>query len=67
MCPDGIGRAGFERASVAGTLWATDDGSAGFKGNVVELMEHWTPSPPPDLVHAIGPIPMMRAVAGLTR
>ncbi len=49
------------------TLWATDDGSAGFKGNVVELMRAWNPARPPDLVHAIGPIPMMRAVAALTR
>lgn len=57
-----------ELAAAAGqTLWATDDGSAGFKGNVVELMVDWKPSTPPDLVHAIGPIPMMRAVADLTR
>jgi ferredoxin/flavodoxin---NADP+ reductase len=49
------------------TLWATDDGSAGFHGNVVERMRAWTPARPVDLVHAIGPIPMMRAVAALTR
>lgn len=49
------------------TLWATDDGSVGFHGNVVELMQAWKPATPPGLIHAIGPIPMMRAVASLTR
>ena len=48
-------------------LWATDDGSAGLQGNVVEQMKAWTPARPVDMVHAIGPIPMMRAVAALTR
>jgi len=50
-------------------VWATDDGSTGFYGNVVELMRWWRASQPsaPDAVHVIGPIPMMRAAAGLTR
>ena len=50
-------------------LWATDDGSGGFHGNVVQLMQSWVASQPsmPDLVHVIGPIPMMRAAAELTR
>ena len=50
-------------------LWATDDGSSGFAGNVVDLMRQWRASgaPAPDLVHVIGPIPMMSAAAGLTR
>jgi ferredoxin--NADP+ reductase len=50
-------------------LWATDDGSAGFHGNVVEFMRSWRAarSAPPAVVHVIGPIPMMRAAAHLTR
>jgi NAD(P)H-flavin reductase len=50
-------------------LWATDDGSAGFHGNVVELMRAWRAarSALPATVHVIGPIPMMRAAANLTR
>ena len=50
-------------------LWATDDGSGLFHGNVVELMRQWLKErgTPPDLVHVIGPIPMMRAAAALTR
>ncbi|MCX6621523.1 MAG: sulfide/dihydroorotate dehydrogenase-like FAD/NAD-binding protein [Acidobacteria bacterium] len=55
------------KGSTDETLWATDDGSAGFRGNVVELMRAWTPARPVNVVHAIGPIPMMRAVAALTR
>jgi ferredoxin--NADP+ reductase len=50
-------------------IWCTDDGSVGFHGNVVQLMQHWVAhqSAPPNLVHVIGPIPMMRAAADLTR
>jgi ferredoxin/flavodoxin---NADP+ reductase len=50
-------------------LWATDDGSGGFHGNVVQCMESWTTSQTalPSIVHVIGPIPMMRAAAELTR
>ncbi|MCS7316100.1 MAG: sulfide/dihydroorotate dehydrogenase-like FAD/NAD-binding protein, partial [Bryobacterales bacterium] len=50
-------------------LWATDDGSFGFRGTVVDLMRHWRQSHPEPLgaVHVIGPIPMMRAAAELTR
>ena len=50
-------------------LWATDDGSFGFHGNVVQLMEHWrgAAGEAPAAVHIIGPIPMMRAAAELTR
>ena len=50
-------------------LWATDDGSTGFHGNVVQFMAAWRAGRPalPDLVHVIGPIPMMRAAANLTR
>jgi ferredoxin--NADP+ reductase len=50
-------------------LWATDDGSFGFHGNVVQLLRYWKgrTGQKPDLVHVIGPIPMMRATADLTR
>jgi glutamate synthase (NADPH) small chain len=49
--------------------WATDDGSGSFHGNVVDLMRAWKQKAgvQPALVHVIGPIPMMRAVANLTR
>jgi ferredoxin--NADP+ reductase len=50
-------------------VWATDDGSTGFHGNVVELMRSWRSkqASAPAIVHVIGPIPMMRAAANLTR
>jgi glutamate synthase (NADPH) small chain len=49
--------------------WATDDGSFGFHGNVVQLMRHWKEQNEanPDEVHVIGPIPMMKATADATR
>jgi ferredoxin--NADP+ reductase len=49
--------------------WATDDGSGAFHGNAVQLMELWRQENGrvPDAVHVIGPIPMMRAAAELTR
>jgi glutamate synthase (NADPH/NADH) small chain len=49
--------------------WATDDGSAGLHGTVVDLMRTWktAQSPPLGAAHVIGPIPMMRAAAALTR
>jgi ferredoxin/flavodoxin---NADP+ reductase len=46
--------------------WSTDDGSSGFHGNVVQLLKSLLDSGP-DLVHVIGPIPMMKAAAELTR
>ena len=57
------------RAAAHETFWATDDGSGAFHGNVVELMRWWRTSTGrvPDMVHVIGPIPMMRAAAELTR
>jgi ferredoxin--NADP+ reductase len=50
-------------------LWSTDDGSAGFHGTVVGLMRAWKAQSgsPPGAAHVIGPIPMMRAAAQLTR
>jgi glutamate synthase (NADPH/NADH) small chain len=49
-------------------LWATDDGSGGLHGTVVDLMRAWRASNPDALgaAHVIGPIPMMRAAAALT-
>jgi glutamate synthase (NADPH) small chain len=50
--------------------WATDDGSAGFRGTVVDLMRHWSErhaAQPPSFAHVIGPIPLMRAASELTR
>jgi glutamate synthase (NADPH/NADH) small chain len=49
--------------------WATDDGTFGFHGNVVQLMRDWKSrnGTQPDMIHVIGPIPMMRATADLTR
>jgi ferredoxin--NADP+ reductase len=49
--------------------WATDDGSGAFHGNVVQLMRAWKEQNGnmPGAAHVIGPIPMMRAAAALTR
>ncbi|HXW15082.1 MAG TPA: NADPH-dependent glutamate synthase [Terriglobia bacterium] len=49
--------------------WATDDGSAGMKGTVVDLMRAWkaAQTAPVGAAHVIGPIPMMRFAAALTR
>jgi ferredoxin--NADP+ reductase len=56
-------------AAVSHARWATDDGSHGFHGNVVELMQDWIGSQasPPALVHVVGPIGMMQAAASVTR
>lgn len=50
-------------------IWATDDGSFGFSGNVVQLLQETVKSSgvKPDLSHVIGPIPMMRAAAAATK
>ncbi len=49
--------------------WATDDGSEGFHGTVVDLMRYWRTRSHliPKFVHVIGPIPLMRFAAALTR
>ncbi len=49
--------------------WATEDGSVGFPGNVVELMRFWKwdRAAHVDAVFSIGPVPMMKAVADLTK
>jgi len=50
-------------------IWATDDGSFGFAGNVVQLLQETVKASgvKPDLSHVIGPIPMMRAAAKATK
>lgn len=52
----------------AGVLhWATDDGSHGFRGNVVQLLQALAGPGRFDEGHVIGPIPMMQAAAEATR
>jgi len=45
----------------------TDDGSYGRKGFVTEALKERLESAKRDLVYAVGPIPMMKAVAGVTK
>ncbi|NLE64388.1 MAG: sulfide/dihydroorotate dehydrogenase-like FAD/NAD-binding protein [Elusimicrobia bacterium] len=44
----------------------SDDGSCGRQGFVTEALKELLVKTPPDLVYAVGPVPMMRAVAGVT-
>ena len=57
------------RSAADEVLWATDDGSEGLHGTVVDLMRAWRAgnSCPLGAAHVIGPIPMMRAAAEVTR
>jgi NAD(P)H-flavin reductase len=57
------------RATVDEVRWATDDGSAGMKGTVVDLMRAWKAEQTETVgaAHVIGPIPMMRFSSALTR
>jgi glutamate synthase (NADPH/NADH) small chain len=57
------------RKVVDEAIWSTDDGSAGFHGTVVDLMRYWKArqTEPLGAAHVIGPIPMMRAAAAVTR
>jgi ferredoxin--NADP+ reductase len=45
----------------------SDDGSTGRKGFVTDALQEIMASDKPDLVVAIGPVPMMKAVSNLTR
>jgi ferredoxin/flavodoxin---NADP+ reductase len=56
-------------SSASEVVWATEDGSAGLHGNVVELMQTWIRSQdlPPALAYLVGPVAMMRAAAEVTR
>jgi ferredoxin--NADP+ reductase len=47
--------------------WATDDGSFGFDGNVVQLLRSLAGPGTFEEGHVIGPIPMMKAAADATR
>jgi ferredoxin--NADP+ reductase len=47
--------------------WATDDGTYGFHGNVLQLMQARYQPGAFHIGHVIGPIPMMKAVAAATR
>ena len=57
------------RSSVDEVHWATDDGSHGFHGNVVQMMRAWRRQNPNGVAaaHVIGPIPMMRFASELTK
>lgn len=56
------------RSSCDKLLVATDDGSSGRKGFVTDVLKELLGAGTQvDLVYAIGPVPMMRAVAGLTK
>jgi len=57
-----------ELTEAAGKVhWATDDGSFGFHGNVVELLKRTAGPGQFDEGHIIGPIPMMQAGSEATR
>ena len=45
----------------------TDDGSYGRKGFVTDAAKEILAAEKVDIVYAVGPVPMMRAVANLTR
>jgi glutamate synthase (NADPH/NADH) small chain len=57
------------RAAADEVYWATDDGTAGVHGTVVDLARVWRKGNDCGLglAHVIGPIPMMRAAAEVTR
>ncbi len=46
---------------------ATDDGSLGLKGFTTDLLRQLLSKDACDLVYAVGPLPMMKMVAGVTR
>ena len=57
-----------EELAAAGTVvTCTDDGSYGRPGFVTEALADLCADGPIDAVYAVGPVPMMRAVAELTR
>lgn len=72
-CAAPVLAAGFRTASLvpaiglpAGTVICTDDGSAGFRGTVVDWLAGTATDAPPYL-YACGPAPMLAAAAGLAR
>jgi ferredoxin--NADP+ reductase len=59
----------FERElrALGEVIVCTDDGSYGRKGFVTDAAKDAMAAKPFDIVYAVGPVPMMRAVANLTR
>lgn len=55
------------KTSVDDLKWATDDGTFGFHGNVLQLLQSIAKPGDFSVGHVIGPIPMMKAVANATR
>ncbi|MDR2192593.1 MAG: sulfide/dihydroorotate dehydrogenase-like FAD/NAD-binding protein [Endomicrobium sp.] len=55
------------RASSDELLIATDDGSAGKKGFVTDILKEVMERELVNVVYAIGPVPMMKAVSALTK
>jgi len=56
-----------ELARLGEVVVCTDDGSQGRKGFVTDAAADILAAQKIDIVYAVGPVPMMRAVAGLTR
>lgn len=56
-----------ELTKLGEVIVCTDDGSAGRKGFVTEALTDKLKSGNVDIVYAVGPVPMMRAVSNLTR
>ena len=48
-------------------ILSTNDGSAGEKGLITDALQKILNHETPDLIYTIGPLPMMKAVADLTR
>ena len=57
------------RSTLTNVHVATDDGSEGYHGTVVELFEQFVDDRPPDRprIFSCGPLPMMRALADVAR
>ena len=66
-----VGESGFARALTergAHVVLATDDGSSGFTGSVVDLLRaQLAKETAPDVIFTCGPSPMMAAVAAVAR
>jgi ferredoxin--NADP+ reductase len=56
-----------ELRALGKVIVCTDDGSYGRKGFVTDALKDLLTSVGADIVYAVGPVPMMRAVANLTR
>ncbi len=56
-----------ELRALGDVLVCTDDGSYGRKGFVTDALKDLLSTAGADIVYAVGPVPMMRAVATLTR